>query len=105
MIIIIWARPQLSYTEYLYGDDISKKVSDIDSVNKVGRKVMRGRGSDRFLRRRGGRFGSRRGGRGRGFGRIPFRDGQDRGDAGASTRYDHSKNFRRGFSRKPGTRY
>ena len=95
----------IPYTEYLYGDDISKKVSDIDSVNKVGRKVMRGRESGRFLRRRGGRFGSRRGGRGRGFGRIPFRDGQDRGDAGASTRYDHSKNFRRGFSRKPGTRY
>ena len=93
------------YTEYLYGDDISKKVSDIDSVNKVGRKVMRGIGSGRFLRRRGGRFGSRRGGRGRGFGRIPFRDGQDRGEAGASTRYDHSTNFRRGFSRKPGTRY
>jgi hypothetical protein len=44
------------YTEYLYGNDISKKVSDIDSVNKVGRKVMRGRGSGRFLRRRGGRF-------------------------------------------------
>ena len=86
MIIIIWVLP-VPYTGYLYGDDISKKVSDIDSVNKVGRNVLRGISSCRFLRRRGGRA--------RGIARIPLRDGQDRnfnrGEAAAPTVYKNSK--------------
>jgi hypothetical protein len=32
------------YTYFLYGDDISKKVSDIDSVHRIGKRVGMGRG-------------------------------------------------------------
>lgn len=55
----------LPYNDNLYGDDVSKKVSDIDSVNKVGKKVGLGRGRGGFggrTWRRLGRAGLRRGG-------------------------------------------
>ena len=35
MIIIIWVLP-VPYTGYLYGDDISKKVSDLTLLIKWG---------------------------------------------------------------------
>ena len=97
------------YTEFLYGDDISKKVSDIDSINKIGRKVRRGRGFGyRFGRRRFGRLAARRGGRGRGDprGYKRIRDQYDDRDSGRGegsqnvSRYDPPKNSRRGFGRR-----
>ena len=66
------------FTSLLYGDDVSKTVSDIDSVNKVGNKIRRfkfgyiPRGYFRRGRGRPGFRGSRgrgRGGKLRGFGR------------------------------------
>ncbi|KAK6168661.1 hypothetical protein SNE40_019852 [Patella caerulea] len=33
------ASSSIPFTSYLYGDDVSKNVSDIDSVNKVGNKI------------------------------------------------------------------
>lgn len=109
--------PTVPYTEYLYGDDISKKVSDIDNVNRMGRKVRRGRGSGfRFGRRRFGRFVARRGAH-RGTRRIrsgprthfrQARDYYDEKELGNEEqtypRYDHSKNSRRRFGRR-GPRY
>ncbi|KAK6172688.1 hypothetical protein SNE40_016299 [Patella caerulea] len=74
------ASSYIPFTTYLYGDDVSKNVSDIDSVNKVGNKIrrsgglgwtpgnrggFRGRGSYRGGRIRGNR--QPRGGLGRGF--------------------------------------
>lgn len=106
------------YTEYLYGDDISKKVSDIDSVNKIGRKVRRGRGSGfRYGRRRFGRLGTRRGNRrgglrGRFTSRFQYRPDKSyyddkevsNEDQVYPSRYEVSKNARRRFGRR-GPRY
>lgn len=88
------------FTEYLYGDDISKKVSDIDSVNKVGRKVSRGRGFGfGYYRRRFGRRGARRGARGRGAGRGHPKEVREANpnSYAVPSRYDSSKNLRRGY--------
>lgn len=78
--------PSVPYTEFLYGDNVTKEVSDIDSVNKVGKKVGRGneiwgRGTSAYGRfpRRFGRSRVRRGGRIRGTstsGRPPRGRGQ-----------------------------
>lgn len=119
--------PTVPFTEYLYGDDVSKKVSDIDSVNKISRKVRRGRGfgygygfqygTVRRRLGRGIRRGLRRGGlRGRArIFRSLYRHAYDRqydrdyhdekennDDQGYTvTRYDFPKNGRRRFSRRP----
>ncbi|KAK6172690.1 hypothetical protein SNE40_016301 [Patella caerulea] len=67
------ASSYIPFTTYLYGDDVSKNVSDIDSVNKVGNNI-----------RRSGGFGWAPGNRGRfrgGFrGRGGYRGGPIRGN-------------------------
>ena len=69
--------PSQPYSEFLYGDDVTKNVQEIQNVNKVGRKISSdhqyGRGSGFGMRGRGvgrGRGGNRgHGGRRCGFGR------------------------------------
>ena len=106
---------KVPYTDYLYGDTVTQEVSDINSVNKIGRK-LRGRGFlARGARGRGRAF--RRLLRGRGLGRGRARgkssykhsyDDQDtqeshgassRFDQQGPSRYDYSKNSRRGFNK------
>ena len=61
------------FTSLLYGDDVSKNVSDIDSANKVGNKIRRLKfghgygGWPRGYKRGRGRGGPRGRGRGLGF--------------------------------------
>lgn len=105
----------LPYTSYLYGDDISKQVSDIDSINKVGKKVkrrippwyyVRGTGAPGFRGRggrsgRGGRGGPRRGNRGSRGGRgasASFFTNQNDFVNNSYTQFP--KNSRRGFGRR-----
>lgn len=58
--------PSISFTDYLYGDDILKNVKEIQDINRVGRKIS---GSAR-----GGRgFGHRGQGRGKDGFRGRFR--------------------------------
>ena len=69
--------PSQPYSEFLYGDDVTKIVQEIQNVNKVGRKISSdhqyGRGSGFGMRDRGvgrGRGGNNgHGGRRCGFGR------------------------------------
>ena len=93
--------PSQPYSEFLYGDDVTKNVQEIQNVNRVGRKISsdhqydRGRGFgiiDRGVGRgRGGNrgHGGRRGGFdcGSGRGRGYDRDGGDSHNA-------PTKNFR-----------
>ena len=94
--------PSQPYSEFLYGDDVTKNVQEIQNVNKFGRKISSddqyGRGSDFGMRGRGvgrGRGGNRgHGGRcgfgrgnGHGRGRGYDRDGGDSHNA-------PTKNFR-----------
>ena len=83
--------PSQPYSEFLYGDDVTKNVQEIQNVNRVGRKISsdhqygRGRGFGMRSsevgrgRGRGGNrgHGGRRGGFGRGRGRGYDRDGGD----------------------------
>ena len=77
---------------FLYGDDISKKVSDIDSVNRIGKRVGRGRGfgHGRYPRMYG-RALFRRSLRGGGYNNQDYNGRQD------NQNYSSSKNFRRGL--------
>ena len=95
------------YTNLIYGDDISKKVSDIDSVNKIGKRVGSGRGFGygRYPRRygRAGFRHSLRGGRSRGSTRGRDTGGynnQDYNGRQDNQNYSSSKNFRRGLRRR-----
>ena len=108
--------PSLPFSFFLYGDDISKQVSDIDSVNKAAKKVKRhppwmiNRGGGSSNRGRGRGF--RRGGRGRflrgGRGNHGGRGATHRNFSGNShqEQYDesanggHPKNFKTGYGKK-----
>ena len=59
------------FTDYLFGDDVSKTVKDIQEVNRAGQKIGTSwpRGGNR-MRSRG--RGTRYRGRGRGYFRKPY---------------------------------
>ena len=61
--------PSVSYTTELFGDDVTKKISEITSQNRVTNNAMRGSNRGRARASRRGRFRGRfRGyGHGRGY--------------------------------------
>lgn len=75
------------FTDYLFEDDVSKTVKDIQEVNREGQKIStswsRGGGSRGRNRARGMRFR----GRGRGYFRKPYQ--------GYNTSGDGAKNFQK----------
>ncbi|CAG2230792.1 unnamed protein product [Mytilus edulis] len=90
------------YTTFLFGDDVSKVVKDIEDCSKIANRIHFGRGSSRSRGRFGrggrGRFGRGRG-RGRGIGRD-FYESHSRQDFASTSNDSGANNYpRRGGSR------
>lgn len=82
----------LAYTNWLFGDDISKKTKEIEDSNKLCNKAFRGRGGFR------GRFGNRDRHRGRGRG-GPMRGKPYKQSYFSSSNYDAKNSQKKGTNK------